>query len=164
MSTTLSFATHEHHDRLKPHIDAMPEVGDLVGHTPPEELRPRLDELADFLDGLLIPHMDSAERSLYPELERKLQNRHSMGPMRREHQQIRELVASIGELRTRADARQLNTGDCVALRRSIFRLYALLKVHLAEEELYAAALEHGESDEEVARLASALDHEVSGAF
>ena len=45
----------------------------------------RRDDTSTFLTGTLVPHVDAAERTLYPELERMLQNRHSMAPMRREH-------------------------------------------------------------------------------
>ena len=48
------------------HLDAMPAVGDLVGAAPVAELRPRVDEVAAFLNGLLLPHMEAAEHTLYP--------------------------------------------------------------------------------------------------
>lgn len=158
MSATLTQVSHEHHERLNRHIDAMPVAGDMVGMAPTAALRDRVDEMAEFLEGLLIPHLEAAEGSLYPEFERLLQNRHSMAPMRREHVEIRELVAGLGELRRHLDDGPLHTGETVALRRVIFRLYAMLKVHLAEEELYLGMLEQGASEEEVARLTAALEH------
>jgi hypothetical protein len=158
MTATLTSVSHEHHVRLDHHIDAMPAVGDLVGHASPEELRPRIDELAAFLEGLFLPHMEAAEAALYPELERLLQNRHAMTPMRREHEEMRSLVEALRRLRTHLDAGPLHTGECVALRRVIFRLYALLKVHLAEEELYVGILERGGSEQGSAELAAAMDH------
>jgi hemerythrin-like domain-containing protein len=148
----------EHHDRLMRHVDAMPAVGDLVGIAPAAELRPRLDEVVAFLDGLLLPHMEAAEHTLYPELERMLQNRHSMTPMRREHDEIRALTVELARLQTRLDPGPLHTGETVALRRVIFRLYAMLKVHLAEENLYLGIIEHGVSAQDAEKLASAMDH------
>ena len=87
-----------------------------------------------------------------------LQNRHSMTPMRREHDEIRQLVAELVRLQLRLDAGPLHTSETVALRRVIFRLYALLKVHLAEEQLYLGIIEHGVSPEAAEKLAAALDH------
>ena len=145
-------------------LDAMPAVGDMLGAAPVAELRPRVDEVAAFLDGLLLPHMEAAERTLYPELERMLQNRHSMTPMRREHDDIRKLVAELVRLQGRLDAGPLHTGETVALRRVIFRLYAMLKVHLAEEQLYLGIIEHEVSPETAERLAAALDHSGITAF
>lgn len=164
MGATLTRVTHEHHDRLMSHLDTMPAIGDLIGAAPLPELSARIDELNAFLEDLLIPHMDSAEAALYPELERKFQNRHSMLPMRREHEEIRKLVAGLGDARRRLDEGHLSTGESVALRRIIFRLYALMKVHLAEEELYLQALEQGESEEQIGKLVTAMDHAGIASF
>ncbi len=158
MTATLPQVSVEHHLRLMHHVDLMPATGDLIGSAPIAELRPKVDELAEFLTGLLIPHMDAAEHTLYPELERMLQNRHSMTPMRREHGEIRQLVADLVGLQTGLDEGRLQTGEAVALRRVTFRLYALLKIHLAEEQLYLGIIEHGVSAEAAAELAAAMEH------
>jgi hemerythrin-like domain-containing protein len=157
MAATLPNVSHEHHERLMHHLDAMTAVGDLVGAAP-SELRPRVDAVAAFLNGLLLPHMEAAEGTLYPVLERLLQNRHSMTPMRREHAEIRQLVAELVRLQLRLDDGPLHTGESVALRRVIFRLYAMLKVHLAEEQLYLGIIEQGVSAEGAEKLATAMDH------
>ncbi len=164
MTASLPQVSHEHHDRLMHHVDTMPLVGDQLGVASVAELRPRVDDVAAFLNGLLLPHMEAAERALYPELERMFQNRHSMTPMRREHDEIRKLVAELVRLQQRLDAGPLHTGETVALRRVIFRLYAMLKVHLAEEELYLGIIEHGVSAESAGKLAAALDHSGVTAF
>jgi len=158
MTASLPRVSLERHDRLMHHVDTMTSVADLLGTVSAAELRPRVGELAAFLDGLLLPHMEAAEHTLYPELERMLQNRHSMTPMRREHDEIRKLVAELVRLQQRLDAGPLHTGETVALRRVIFRLYAMLKVHLAEERLYEGIIEHGVSPESADKLAAALDH------
>ena len=49
----------------------------------------------------------------------------------------------------------------LALRRIMFRLYALLKVHLAEEETYLGMVNNGVTDEVAEMLAAALDHPVA---
>lgn len=164
MTATLTQVSHEHHERLIGHIDEMPEIGDMVGHAPVAELRPRVEAMIGFLEGLLLPHMEASERALYPELERMLQNRHSMASMRREHDEIRELVATLADMRPKLADGCHHTGDCVALRRIVFRLYAMLKTHLAEEELYLAIVERGGSEDDAAKLATAMDHAGIAAF
>ncbi len=164
MTASLTHVSLEHHERLTHHLDAMPAVGDLVGSAPLSELRPRVDELAEFLNGLLLPHMEAAEKTLYGELERLLQNRHSMTPMRREHDEIRQLVTELVRLQHRLEAGPLQTNEAVALRRVIFRLYGILKVHLAEEQLYLGIVEHGVSPEGAEKLAAAMDHSGITAF
>lgn len=158
MIPTLQGVAHEHHERLMGHIDELPVLGDRIGSSPVAELAPVLDETVTFLTELLIPHMEAAERALYPELERMLQNRHSMTPMRREHAEIRNLVDDLLRLQKDVDAGRLSTGEAVALRRVIFRLYALLKVHLAEEQLYVGIIEHGLSAEATVVLGAAMEH------
>ncbi len=108
--------------------------------------------------------MEAAEGTLYPELERLLQNRHSMTPMRREHAEIRRLVGELGRLQEEMDGGRFSTGEAVALRRVIFRLYALLKVHLAEEQLYIGIVEHGVSAEAADALAKAMEHVGTAEF
>jgi hypothetical protein len=81
-----------------------------------------------------------------------------MAPMRREHAEIRDLVGRIKTHRHRSDDGSLGTGEGLELRRAIFRLYALLKVHLAEEELYVSILDHDAEEERGDQLTVALRH------
>jgi len=164
MSAILTETSLEHDGRLARHLDAMPPVGDMVGLAAAADLRPRVDDMSDWLERLLLPHMDAAERTLYPELERLLQNRHSMAPMRRDHDEIRQLIAGISVIRQHLDASALDIAESSALRRLIFRLFAMLKVHLAEERLYLSIIEQGASEEELVRLAAAMEHSGITAF
>jgi hypothetical protein len=49
-------------------------------------------------------------------------------------------------------------GASIALRRVIFRLFALLKVHLAEEQVYLDILDRREAPEMADALAAAMAH------
>ena len=40
----------------------------------------------------------------------------------------------------------------------MFRLYALMKVHLAEEQLYVGIIDHGVSADAAEALAAAMEH------
>lgn len=155
--TSLPRVAHEHHDRLMQHLDEMPAVGKAILDAPIDELRPKLQELDGWLNGLLLPHMEAAEKTLYPELERMMQNRHSMKPMRREHDEIRRLTGVVGHFVEHPDA-PINRGTVLLMRRALLRLYATLKAHLIEEELYVPILEGSLTDDQAAELAHALDH------
>ena len=50
----------------------------------------------------------------------------------------------------------------LALRRALYRLHALLKVHLAEEEQYLAVLDRSLTDAEKDVLARHLEHATAG--
>ncbi len=158
MTQTLPQVAHEHHERLLHHVDRMPEIADSLLTSKADEAHRSVGEMAAFLAGTLIPHVDAAERTLYPELERMFQNRHSMAPMRREHQEVRRLVTELDTLVGAADPSRFTIGRTLALRRVIFQLYALLKIHLAEEEAYLRIVEHGVTADVSDMLAAAMDH------
>ncbi len=162
MTQSLPQVAHEHHERILAHVDRMPEIADglLTSHV--DEARAQVVDLNTFLTGTLLPHIDAAERSLYPELERMFQNRHSMKPMRNEHDEIRRLVADFGKLSAEVRDGRLTLARSLALRRVAFQLYALLKVHLAEEDAYLRILSRGADHEMDEVIAAALEHPVAG--
>jgi len=158
MTPTLPRVTHEHHERLMHHVEEMPAIGTAMLSAPMAELKPRLLELEGWLTGLLLPHLEAAENTLYPELERMLQNRHSMSPMRKEHAEIRRLVAEYSRLLKELGDERRHIGRTVALRRVLYRLYALLEIHLVEEEALVPIVSHGVTDEAAEVMAAALKH------
>jgi hypothetical protein len=151
---TLPKVAHEHHDVLVPHVDALAAIADDIGTAQPAELSARLEAEHRFITSQLIPHMERAEETLYPQLERLMQNRHSMTPMRREHQELRALIDELAKLRTQS----LGFGARLRLRRVLFRMYAILKIHLAEEDAYVGVLDRNLSADEEEELARALAH------
>jgi hypothetical protein len=155
----------EPHERLLEHVNRIPDIADTLLADAAGAADAALVAIAAtraFLTGTLLPRMEAAERALYPELERMFQNRHSMAPMRREHARIRELVAAFGTL-VDTDAGTLTLGRSLALRRVLFQLYAVLKVHLAEEDAYLRIVERGVSRDVADAVAAALAHPVAGA-
>lgn len=154
MIHTLPKVAHEHHDILLPHVDALAAIADAIGKAPADEIAERLAAEHRFITAQLVPHMERAEETLYPTLERLFQNRHSMAPMRREHELLRRLIAEMAELRTRTP----ELGIQLRLRRVLYRMYALLKTHLAEEEAYLGVLERNLSREEEDELARGMAH------
>ncbi len=101
--------------------------------------------------------MDAVEAAVFPTLERLLVETRTIAPMALEHDEIRRLVASIGEFADHPSA-HADRGAVLALRRVLLRLYTLLKIHLAEEEMYIPILEDRLTGPEEAELARALDH------
>jgi hemerythrin len=158
MTQTLPQVAHEHHERILHHANRMPEIADMLLAAKVDEARRGLDELSEFLTESLLPHVEAAERTLYPELERMFQNRHSMAPMRREHVEVRRLVSELATLTAQVDTGRLTIGRTLAIRRVMFSLYALLKIHLAEEEAYLRIVERGVTEEMAEVLAAAMDH------
>ena len=157
MIHALQGVAHEHHDALLPHVDALDAIADGIGTSSPHEVAERLAAEHHFLSAQLIPHMEQAEQTLHPVLERLMQNRHSMTPMRREHEQLRRLIDELGGLRVQP----MEFGVQLRLRRVLYQMYALLKVHLAEEDAYLGVLEHNLSREEEDELARGMAHAMA---
>jgi wyosine [tRNA(Phe)-imidazoG37] synthetase (radical SAM superfamily) len=158
MTQTLPQMTHEHHERLLVRVDAMPTTADLLLTADTGTSLARLDETVAFLRDTLLPHVAASETTLYPELERMFQNRHSMAPMRREHEEVRRLVAALADLVGVAHAKGLTIGRVLEIRRVMFQLYAILKIHLAEEEAILRLLDRGVTEDVAELLTAAMAH------
>ena len=158
---SLPKTSHEHHDRIEPHVDRLPELAEMIGRVPAEEFAASFETECGFIVGQLIPHMAAIETTLYGRLEDLMGTRHSMTPMRLEHEQMRGLFDSLCVYRKEAAGGTLDRDDEIGLRRVLYRLYSILKVHLAEEELYLGVLDQNLSDEEKDTLARGIEHAVA---
>ncbi len=157
--SSVSMAGHEHHERIHAMLDGLPELADMLDQRPrPAAFEARYAESYAFVTEMLVPHMEVVESHLYPELDRLMQNRHSMVQMRREHEDLRGLVARLRAFGEAIEEDALGPAGSIGLRRVLYRLYAVLKVHLAEEEEYLRVLDHNLSAEEQMELARALEH------
>jgi hypothetical protein len=162
MVTSVTMAGHEHHARIETMLDGLPALADMLDERPrPARFEARFASVLAFIQGALLPHMQVVEQSLYPELDRLMHSRHSMAQMRREHEDIRGLIERLGTFGEAIAADALGPAGSMGLRRVLYRLYAMLKVHIAEEEEYLRVLEHNLSAEEQAELARRLEHATS---
>ncbi|MGZ8564173.1 MAG: hemerythrin domain-containing protein [Candidatus Limnocylindria bacterium] len=155
---SLPDTSHEHHEQIELHLDRLPELAQMIGSATPEAFSVAFQQECGFIVGRLVPHMEAIETTLYGRLEQVMDKRHSMAPMRREHEQLRGLFASLCQFRELVAGGTMSEGDEIGLRRVLFRLYAMLKVHLAEEELYLGVLDRNLTTEEKDALAKGIDH------
>jgi Hemerythrin HHE cation binding domain. len=155
---SLPDTSHEHHEQIEPHVDRLPELAEMIGQVTPEVFSATFQEECSFIVGRLVPHMQAIETTLYWRLEQVMDKRHSMAPMRREHERLRGLIASLCQYSEIVADGSMNEGDEIGLRRVLYRLYAMLKVHLAEEELYLGVLDRNLTAEEKDALAQGIDH------
>ncbi len=158
MTQTLPQVTHEHHERILRNVDRMPQLADRLLTAKAGDVLPDLAELSRFLTGALLPHIDASERTMYPELERMFQHRHSMAPMRREHDEVRQLIREYARLSGELQTGTVTLGRSLAVRRVMFQLYALLKIHLAEEAAYLRIVDRGVTGDVAEMLAAAMEH------
>jgi len=158
----LTRVSDEHHGLLWRYVTQLNDLADCLDCDCLDSARleaqlPQLREVHDGLTSRLIPHMEAVEAAVHPTLERLLADRGTMGPMAGEHEEIRRLVAALGAFTDHPSAHADRTA-VLALRRVLLRLYALVKAHLSEEELYIPILEDRLTPAEEAALARALDH------
>jgi hypothetical protein len=159
--SSLRVTSEEHHERLLPHVDRLLDLADMVGHVECGALHAVFEEEYGFIVGQLVPHMAAIEATLYEPLERLMDRRHSMAPMRAEHEAMRRLIAELERYRAHIPGCSWSALEGMALRRALYRLHALLRVHLAEEELYLGVLEQNLTPEEKAVLARGIDHALT---
>jgi hypothetical protein len=158
---TLTDTSHEHHGRIKEHVDRLPGIADLIGRTDEAALRAAFLPEAEFITGRLVRHMNAVETTFYGPLERLMVGRHSMAPMRHEHEELLRLVDALGDYAATLRDGSLAEDDQIGLRRALYRLHGIVNVHLAEEELYLGVLERNlteaEKDEVVRMLVRACE-------
>jgi hypothetical protein len=154
----LAKAAHEHHDRLIPHVEQLARLAGMIDEGVSPEFLVQCEAEHRFIVGQLLPHMEAIETTLYGELDRLMEGRHSMAPMRREHAELRRLIASTGEYHDAVTSGRLGSAEAIGLRRALYRLHAMLRVHLAEEELYLRVLDHNLTDAEKDELARGIEH------
>jgi len=102
---------------------------------------PQILALEERLRSSLLPHQQAEERLLYPAAARLLGGRDPMAPLIRMHAEIEALVERLAALRRLAEQRQDWSLCAPELRRALFALEVLLRVHLAAEEEVLAGLE-----------------------
>ncbi|MBU8546220.1 MULTISPECIES: heavy metal translocating P-type ATPase [Roseomonadaceae] len=105
--------------------------------------RPDLPVLAALearLRAELLPHQRAEEQTLYPEAARLLGGQDPMAPLIRMHAEIETLAERLATLLRHAATAGVAAGEA-ELRRTLFALEALLRLHLAVEEEVLAGLD-----------------------
>jgi iron-sulfur cluster repair protein YtfE (RIC family) len=142
---------------LLPHVETLVRVADAVGMAPLESLLRGIDEVYDFLSGHLIPHALAEDSALYPYIGEVLGAPEATATMSRDHLEISKLVEQLADLRSQLATEPLNAFRANELRRLLYGLYALVKLHFAkEEEVYFPLLDTRGMREEMHRVLEAM--------
>ncbi len=96
--------------------------------------------LFDRLAGELLPHERADEARLVPLVNRALGSSDSTAAMSRTHAEIEHQVSRLRRLLTDLDNDTVQPEDVVELRRLLYGLYAVLRLHNAQEEEGAFSL------------------------
>jgi soluble P-type ATPase len=127
---------HAEHAGLRQLAEALREGAEAIGPTP--AALPALTQVERRLRDELLPHQAEEERALYPAAARRLGGPDPLAPLVRMHAEMEGLAERVAVLLRLAD------GDwevaAPELRRALFGLEALLRLHLAAEEEMLAGL------------------------
>ena len=148
----------DEHKELFPHIERIQVVADQVGTATYEVLDQGLNEVYQFLALHLIPHAQAEDAALYPVVARVMGAPEAPDTMRRDHVEIGRLVAELGALRLHLSKDKLGPAELRSLRRVLYGLYALVRVHFAkEEEVYLPLLDARLSANEAEAMFHAME-------
>ena len=154
----------DEHKELQPQIDLLRTAADSVGDAPISVLWQQVDAVYDFLTHHLIPHAQAEERALYPVVGKVMGAPEATATMSRDHVEVGRLTEELAALRGQRAGVTLGADQAKALRRVLYGLYALVKVHFAkEEEVYLPILEARLTPHEADTMFAAMEaaaHEI----
>jgi len=122
----------EHH-RLAPSVERLRRVADIIDALPPTAARVALDEVGVILHDL-VHHEREDDDQLYPAVARRLGGTDPTGTMSRAHQEIRHLARRFEALVRDLPAEGPAPQDLPELRRVLYSLHAILRLHMAQED------------------------------
>jgi len=148
----------DEHKELLPHIELLRTTADAIGDASISSLRRSFDEVYAFLTHHLLPHAQAEERALYPVVGRLMGAPEATATMSRDHVEVGRLTGELGSLRSHLDNASMDVSQERALRRVLYGLYALVKVHFAkEEEVYLPILDARLTVEEADQMFEAME-------
>ena len=133
----------EHRD-LAPGTAKIRSVADAIDQLAPGEALAELSAIRAFLVERLMAHEIEEDRSVYPLLATAMRSDDATSALHITHTEIFHLIRLYGRLVDELPARGPAVDDLPDLRRVLYGLDAVLRLHMAqEEELYASIVGHG---------------------
>jgi len=126
------------HDAVLPLIEKIRSVADGLSKSE-SDLVPVLT-LLDRLERELLPHERADEELLVPLVDRALGGTDATAAMSRTHAEIEHQVSRLRRLLMGLEVETVQPEDVVELRRLLYGLYAVLRLHNAQEEEGAFSL------------------------
>ena len=156
--TTLMQPLREEHKELLPHIEQLRIIANSVGESPLNQLRLDIAEVYEFLAYHLIPHAEAEDAALYPVVASVMGAANATATMKRDHVEVAALTDELASLRFHLTENEVSASVYKELRRVLYGLYTLVKVHFAkEEEIYLPLLEKALKPDEAHALFAAME-------
>jgi len=136
------------HREFAPELLRVRTVADRLGELPPDEVLRELEAVRHFVVERLPQHEEEEEAAVYPVVAKLMGGEDPMSSMARAHIEISHLARVFRQLLDDLPREGPTPDDLVDLRRVLYGLYAILRLHFAQEEEAYAWLSSG--DEPVA--------------
>ena len=136
------------HREFAPELLRVRTVADRLGELAPDEVRRELEAVRHFVVERLPQHEEEEEEAIYPVVARLMGGEDPMSSMARAHIEISHLARVFRQLLEDLPLEGPTPDDLVDLRRVLYGLHAILRLHFAQEEEAYAWLSSG--DEPVA--------------
>ncbi|MGD2042992.1 MAG: hemerythrin domain-containing protein, partial [Acidimicrobiia bacterium] len=105
----------------------------------PEDAKRLLQDVSSFLTEEILPHEEADEHEVYPRMAELLPGEDPMATMSRGHREIFHLVEVLRRQIDGVPSDGPGAADVLDLRRTLYGLHAVLRLHFdQEEELYAS--------------------------
>ena len=132
----------EEHQRLLPGVKRIRHIADRLDQLPPQDVRVELAKLQRFLMTEVIPHEQAEEATVYPAVAKLIGGDDPTAPMNRAHLEIAHMVDVLGRHLNELRAQEPVIDDIRDLRRILYGLDAILRLHFAQEdEAYLALMD-----------------------
>jgi len=126
------------HQEFVPHLQRIRTVADRLETFESAEAMAELERIRWFLLERLVQHEQEEEAAVYPVVAKLMGGEDPMGTMERAHMEIEHLARVFGHLLSDLPPEGPTAEDLVDLRRVLYGLHAILRLHFAqEEEAYA---------------------------
>src|SRR5262245_37681537 len=122
------------HRTLLPEVKRIREVADRLGSLPPAAARSEIRRVHEFLTRELLPHEEAEDATAYPVVARIIGGEDPTATMSRAHLEIAHRVRMLGTLLEEIPEEGPAPEDLGELRRILYGLDAILRLHFAQEE------------------------------
>lgn len=155
---TITQPLHDEHQELFPHVEHILQIAEIIGAAKISEIRNGIEEVYDFLAYHLVPHAQAEDEALYPIVQKALGSADATKTMSRDHVEIGRYIGELAILKNGLASESLTDAQAGSLRRVLYGLYALVKVHFAkEEEVYLPILDQRLSPEAANDMFEAME-------
>jgi heavy metal translocating P-type ATPase len=122
------------HSELRPLVERVRGLADRIELLSGAELQGELWELHEALSSRLLPHEKAEGEQVYPLVARRMGAQAATGTMTRTHVEIEHLVSTLGAIAAELPVQGPSPADLKELRRVLYGLHAILRLHFAQEE------------------------------